>query len=120
MAMICGAVLLWLAGLATGEHKDFHLSEVAPRSALSLLYLIVFGSLVAFTAYNWLLDHVSPTLIATHTYTNPVVALLLGWWLAGETLGGRILLSGMLILGAILLVRRGTATVPPREAPAGD
>jgi drug/metabolite transporter (DMT)-like permease len=120
MAMVSGAVLLWLAGMAAGEHRDLQLSQVAPRSALSLLYLIVFGSLVAFTAYNWLLDHVSPTLIATHTYTNPVVAVLLGWGLAGETLSGRILLSGMLILGAILLVRRGTAPVTRQEVPTGD
>ncbi|MGH9651012.1 MAG: EamA family transporter, partial [Terriglobales bacterium] len=120
MAMMSGAVLLLLAGLVTGEYRDLNLSAIAPRSALSLLYLIVFGSLVAFTAYNWLLDHVSPTLIATHTYTNPVVAVLLGWWLAGEALSARILLSGMFILAAILLVRRGTTSQAGQATPTGD
>ncbi len=120
MAMMSGAVLLLLAGLAIGEHRSLNLGAITQRSALALLYLIVFGSLVAFTAYNWLLDHVSPTLIATHTYTNPVVAVLLGWWLAGESLDGRVLMSGGMILGAILLVRRGTAAVEREEAPAAD
>ena len=120
MAMMSGAVLLLLGGLVTGEYRDLDLAAIAPRSALSLLYLIVFGSLVAFTAYNWLLDHVSPTLIATHTYTNPVVAVLLGWWLAGETLSGRILLSAILILAAILLVRRGTSSQAGQDTPTGD
>ncbi|HXE90490.1 MAG TPA: EamA family transporter [Terriglobales bacterium] len=119
MAMISGAALLWLAGFATGEHRNLDLGAIPSRSALSLLYLIVLGSLVAFTAYNWLLDHVSPTLIATHTYTNPVVAVLLGWWLAGETLSGRILLSGTLILAAILLVRRGTSASLAQAVPTG-
>src|SRR5262245_41442062 len=71
MAMMSGAALLLLAGLVAGEHRSLELGAVSLRSAMGLLYLIVFGSLVAFTAYNWLLDHVSPTLVATHTYTNP-------------------------------------------------
>ncbi len=120
MAMMSGAGLLLLASLATGESRSLDVSAVTPRSALGLLYLIVFGSLVAFTAYNWLLDHVSPTFIATHTYTNPVVAVLLGWWLAGESLDWRVLVSGSMILGAILLVRRGTAAVARQAAPAAD
>ncbi|MGH9603515.1 MAG: EamA family transporter [Terriglobales bacterium] len=118
LAMMSGAVLLLLAGLAFGEHRSLDLAAIAPRSVLGLLYLIVFGSLVAFTAYNWLLDHVSPTLVATHTYTNPVVAVLLGWWLAGENLNWRVLIAGGMILGAILLVRRGTA--PVEAVPAAD
>ena len=120
MAMMSGALLLLLAGLAIGEHRSLNLAAITQRSALGLLYLIVFGSLVAFTAYNWLLDHASPTFIATHTYTNPVVAVLLGWWLAGESLDWRVLMSGGMILGAILLVRRGTAAVEREEAPAAD
>ncbi len=120
MAMMSGAVLLILAGLVVGEHRSLDLAAIAPRSAFGLLYLIVFGSLVAFTAYNWLLDHVSPTLVATHTYTNPVVAVLLGWWLAGESLNWRVLLSGGLILASILLVRSGTAAVEREASPTAD
>jgi len=120
MAMMSGAVLLLLAGLLFGEHRGFDVAAVTSRSALGLLYLIVFGSLVAFTAYNWLLDHVSPTLVATHTYTNPVVAVLLGWWLAGESLTWRVLVSGGLILASILLVRRGTAQIESEQVAVAD
>jgi drug/metabolite transporter (DMT)-like permease len=120
MAMMSGAVLLILAGLVVGEHRSLDVAAVTPRSALGLLYLIVFGSLVAFTAYNWLLDHVSPTLVATHTYTNPVVAVLLGWWLAGEGLTWRVLVAGGLILASILLVRRGTTQIENEQGGVAD
>jgi drug/metabolite transporter (DMT)-like permease len=120
MAMMSGAVLLLLAGLVVGEQRSLHLAAVTPRSAMGLLYLIVFGSLIAFTAYNWLLDRVSPTLVSTHTYTNPVVAVLLGWWLAGESLRWRLLVSGVLILASILLVRRGTALSEGQPGLASD
>jgi drug/metabolite transporter (DMT)-like permease len=120
MAMMSGAVLLLLAGLVVGEHRSVDWGAVSLRSAMGLLYLIVFGSLLAFTAYNWLLDHVSPTLVATHTYTNPVVAVLLGWWLADEHLTWRVLVSGGLILASILLVRKGTARTKSEPAAVGD
>jgi len=70
-------------------------------------YLIVFGSIVAFTAYTWLLQRCPPTLVATHTYGNPVVAVLLGWLLASEPLTFRVALASVAILGAIVLIRRG-------------
>ncbi len=82
------------------------------RSHLSghplLLYLIVFGSIVAFTAYNWLMEHYSPTFVATHTYINPVVAVLLGWLLAGEAVTLNVLVSAAMVIGAVMLVDRGT------------
>ena len=88
-------ILLSLAGV-TGEYSKFHLATVTPRSWLSLLYLITFGSIITFTAYTWLLDHVSPTLVSTHTYVNPVIAVFMGWLWAGEVInvqraaGGRL------------------------------
>ena len=80
---------------------------VSARSILGLLYLIFFGSVVAFTAYTWLLQHIAPTLVSTHTFVNPVVAVLLGWLLAGEALTLRLVMATIAILGAIVLIRKG-------------
>jgi len=85
---------------------------VTLRSWLSLGYLIVFGSVVAFTAYNWLMEHYSPTLVATHTYINPIVAVLLGWLLAGEAVTLNVLLSAAMVVSAVMLVDRGMARLP--------
>jgi drug/metabolite transporter (DMT)-like permease len=82
-------------------------SHVSLRSLLGLGYLIIFGSVVAFTAYTWLLQHCPPTLVATHTYANPVVAVLLGWLFAAEPLSARLVWASLAILGAIVLIRRG-------------
>ena len=67
----------------------------------------MFGSIVAFTAYTWLLQRCPPTLVATHTYANPIVAVLLGWLFAAEPLSWRVVLASVAILGAIVLIRRG-------------
>ena len=75
---------------------------------LGLLFLIVFGSVVAFSAYVWLLGHVSPTMVSTHTFVNPVVAVLLGWGLAGEALSARLVVAMVAILGSIAFIRLGT------------
>jgi drug/metabolite transporter (DMT)-like permease len=107
--LLCGAALLLAASLATGEMVDLDVRAVSGRSLLGLLYLIVFGSLVAFSAYLWLLERRSATLVATHTYVNPVVAVLLGWVLAGEPLTARILWATGLILSAVLLLRAESA-----------
>ena len=85
---------------------------------LGLGYLIIFGSIVAFTAYTWLLQRCPPTVVATHTYANPVVAVLLGWLLAGEALTPRVGLASIAILGAIMLIRKGErASERPLLAP---
>jgi drug/metabolite transporter (DMT)-like permease len=81
---------------------------VSTKSWLALGYLIVFGSVIAFTAYNWLLEHYSPTLVATHTYVNPVVAVLLGWAYGGEALSLQVGLAAVLVVLAVVLVDRGT------------
>src|SRR6185369_2923031 len=104
---LCGAAMLLIAAGLTGEFRGLQWSAISMRSVLGLGYLITFGSVVAFTAYTWLLQRCPPALVATHTYANPVVAVLLGWLLAGEPLNFRIGLSSAAILGAILLIRRG-------------
>jgi drug/metabolite transporter (DMT)-like permease len=105
--LVCGAVMLLAAAGVTGEFQAVHWASISLKSILGLAYLIVFGSIVAFTAYTWLLQRCPPALVATHTYANPVVAVLLGWLLASEPLTMRLVLASVAILGAIVLIRRG-------------
>src|SRR6202022_2314580 len=95
----------------TGEFHATHWNSISMRSILGLAYLIVFGSVMAFTAYTWLLQRCPPALVATHTYANPVVAVFLGWLLASEPLTIRVVVASVAILGAIVLIRRGEQTV---------
>jgi drug/metabolite transporter (DMT)-like permease len=114
LSLLSGSVQLLLVGTLAGEYRGFSLASVSLRSWLSLGYLIVFGSVVAFTAYNWLLEHYSPTLVATHTYVNPIVAVLLGWLLAGEAVTLNVVIAAAMVIGAIVLVDRGMARLPQR------
>lgn len=114
--LVCGAAMLLVAAGLTGEFHSLHWSAISLRSILGLAFLIFFGSIVAFTAYTWLLQRCPPTLVATHTYANPVVAVLLGWLLAAEPLTSRVLLSSVAILGAIVLIRRGERETEQRKA----
>lgn len=108
MPEIAGSVVLLLAAGFSGEFSHLNVSAVPARSWWALLYLITFGSIVAFTAYTWLLDHCSPTLVSTHTYVNPVIAVLLGWLWAGEVINTHVLEAGLLTLLAVYLISRGT------------
>jgi drug/metabolite transporter (DMT)-like permease len=120
---ICGAVMLLIAAGITGEFHATHWNSISMRSILGLAYLITFGSVVAFTAYTWLLQRCPPALVATHTYANPVVAVFLGWLLASEPLTMRVVLASAAILGAIMLIRRGersAAKYPPVPALSRD
>jgi drug/metabolite transporter (DMT)-like permease len=123
---ICGAAMLLVAAGVTGEFHATHWASISVRSIFGLGYLITFGSIVAFTAYTWLLQRCPPALVATHTYANPVVAVFLGWLLASEPLTKRVVLASLAILGAILLIRRGERranvvgpTVRPESAAVG-
>jgi len=113
--LVCGAVMLLVAAGVTGEFHTVQWTSITLRSWLGLAYLILFGSVVAFTAYTWLLQQCPPALVATHTYANPVVAVLLGWLLAGETMNLRIILASVAILGAIVLIRRGEQSAQGAE-----
>ena len=105
--LVCGAGMLLVAAGISGEFSGLHWSAISQRSLLGLAYLIVFGSVVAFTAYTWLLQHCSPTLVATHTFVNPLVAVLAGWLWASEPMSVRIMVATAVILGAIVLIQRG-------------
>jgi drug/metabolite transporter (DMT)-like permease len=124
--MMTGGVVVLIAGLLLGEFSSFHLADVSLRSALSMVYLILVGSLIGFTAYMYLLDVTSPALAATYAFVNPVVAVLLGTMFAGEQLSPRIVSAGAVIVGAVALitlssgVRRSLTTemrAPVQEAP---
>ena len=103
MQMLAGGVALMLLALLHGEWSDFELAAVSPRSALALAYLTVIGS-SAFVAYVWLLRVAPIPLVATYAYVNPLVAVLLGYFLAQEPMTARTLLAASLIIGSVVLV----------------
>jgi drug/metabolite transporter (DMT)-like permease len=111
--MLAGGVLLTLVAAARGEFRGFHPSSVSGGAWLALLYLIVVGSIIGFTAYLWLLHHQSPTRVGTYAYVNPVVAVLLGYFVGGEALGARTLLGTLLVLVSVLAI---TTTRTPKPA----
>ena len=106
LSLLSGAVMLLLVAWLTGEMRGFHPADVNIRSLAGLLYLIAFGSIVGFTAYNWLLERCSPTLVITHAYVNPIVAVLLGWAVAGERLDLSLLVATVLVVSAVALAGR--------------
>src|ERR1700756_5266427 len=109
LSLLAGSGMLLASGTVLGEYRGFSFINVPRLAWLSLAYLIVFGSVIAFTAYNWLLEHYSPTLVATHTYINPIVAVLLGWLFAGEAVTLNVFISTAVVIGAVIFVQRGTA-----------
>ena len=102
--MLTGGVFLAFTAAALGEFRDFHPWNVSRGAWLSLLYLIVAGSIIAFTAYLWLIHHESPTKVGTYAYVNPVVAVLLGYFLGGETLGLRTILGALFVLMSVVVI----------------
>jgi drug/metabolite transporter (DMT)-like permease len=119
MQMIGGGTLLWIAGLLFGEGARLNLSAVSAKSALSLAYLVVFGSLVGFSAYVWLLKVSTPARVSTYAYVNPIVAVLLGAALAGEPVTLRVMLSALVIIGAVALIIAARSR-PPLAAVRGE
>jgi drug/metabolite transporter (DMT)-like permease len=110
--MLVGGVLLALTAAALGEVRDFHPATVSRAAWLSLLYLIVPGSIVGFTAYVWLIHHESPTKVGTYAYVNPVVAVLLGYFLAGEALDLRTILGTLFVLISVVVITMTRAKEP--------
>ncbi len=109
LQMLTGGFCLFLWGLVDGEWRGFDPQGVSLTSVLALFYLISFGSILAFSAYSWLIRTAEPTQVATYAYVNPVVAMFLGWLIAGEPIGGRSLAAAALILGSVVLVTRANA-----------
>lgn len=107
MEMLCGGVLLLVAGAARGELAGLDPAAFTGRSLAAFGYLVVFGSLVGFTAYIWLLGVSSPARVSTYAYVNPVVAVFLGWAMAGEALTARVLVAAAVIVAAVAVITTG-------------
>jgi drug/metabolite transporter (DMT)-like permease len=122
MEMLAGGALLLLAGLVTGEWKSFNLEALSLRSIISLGYLIVFGSLLGFTAYIWLLGVRTPAKVSTYAYVNPVVAIFIGWAIGGEALTARTLLAAAIIVTAVVVIttQRGRRSTQKDERTSAD
>jgi drug/metabolite transporter (DMT)-like permease len=102
--MLTGGAMLTLAAVLFGDFKGFSFRAVSPGVWFALAYLIVAGSIIGFTAYVWLLHHESPTRVGTYAYVNPVVAVLLGYFFAGEALGARTVAGTLLILVSVVII----------------
>jgi len=114
MQMLAGGVLLAVAGLAAGEAGDVHLSQVSAESLLALVYLVVVGSIVAFSCFQWLLHNAPISIVSTYAYVNPVVAVLLGAAFLGEPLTLRTLVAAAAIVASVVLIVGGGRVRLPR------
>jgi drug/metabolite transporter (DMT)-like permease len=114
--MLAGGVFLTLTAAALGEFRNFHPGSVSREVWFSLLYLIVAGSIVGFTAYVWLIHHESPTKVGTYAYVNPIVAVLVGYFFGGEALSERTILGTMFVLISVVVITttraKPAATLP--------
>jgi drug/metabolite transporter (DMT)-like permease len=108
--MLAGGVFLTLTAALLGEFRGFHAQVVSRGAWLALAYLIVAGSIVGFTAYVWLIHHESPTRVGTYAYVNPVVAVLVGYFLGGEAIGPRTIAGTLLVLVSVVVI-----TTTPKE-----
>jgi drug/metabolite transporter (DMT)-like permease len=110
--MFAGGILLAIVAGALGEFRNFHPSAVSRGAWLALLYLIVAGSIIGFTAYVWLIHHESPTKVGTYAYVNPIVAVLVGYFLGGEALSTRTILGTLLVLINVVVI----TTTPAKKS----
>ena len=110
--MLAGGILLALTAAILGEFRGFHIAAVSRGTWYALAYLIVAGSIVGFTAYVWLIHHESPTKVGTYAYVNPVVAVIVGYFLGGETVGPRTLVGTLLVLVSVIVITTTRARKP--------
>lgn len=102
--MLSGGIMLTLVSGILGEFHGFHIQAISSGAWFALAYLVVAGSIVAFTAYVWLIHHESPTKVGTYAYVNPVVAVALGYFFGGETVGPRTLAGTLLVLVSVIVI----------------
>jgi drug/metabolite transporter (DMT)-like permease len=108
--MLVGGIMLGLVAGALGEFPNFHPANVSRGVWFALLYLIVAGSIIGFTAYVWLIHHESPTKVGTYAYVNPLVAVLVGYFLGGEALGTRTIVGTLFVLVSVVVITTTQAT----------
>ena len=118
--MLAGGILLIVAAALLGEFHGFRVQAVSREAWLALAYLIVAGSIAGFTAYVWLIHHESPTKVGTYAYVNPVVAVLLGYFLGGEAMGPRTIVGTLLVLVSVLVITVAPAKASPAIAPPDE
>jgi drug/metabolite transporter (DMT)-like permease len=120
--MLTGGLALVVFSGSIGEWRGFNFTTVSTSSWIGLTYLILFGSMIGFVSYIWLLKNAPVSLVATYAYVNPLVAVFLGAWLANETLNARILVAALIIIGSVLLInqtKRKPKRLKPKHAQAG-
>jgi drug/metabolite transporter (DMT)-like permease len=115
MQMIGGSISLLIVGTLKGEWSEFDPTAVSSASMIGVGYLIIFGSLIGYTAYSWLLKNASPSMVATYAYVNPVVAVILGWLIAGEAMTAQMLIGAGVIVGSVVLITSQRTTEPEPE-----
>ncbi len=122
MEMLAGSAGLFLTSFLTGEWQTFQPAAISLRSILGLLYLILAGSLVGFVAYTWLLRNAPISLVSTYAYVNPLVAILLGYWLGQEELTLQVLFAATIIIGSVILINWGKrqTSVAPSKNPQNE
>ena len=116
--MLTGGIFLTIAAAAFGEFRNFHPTAVSRGAWLALLYLIVAGSIIGFTAYVWLIHHQSPTKVGTYAYVNPIVAVLVGYFFGGEALTSRTILGTLFVLISVIVITTTSAKKSPAPAAA--
>lgn len=118
MQMLCGGAMQLTVGSLRGEWQHFDPAGVSLRSLGAFAYLLVFGSLVAFTAYSWLTRVAPPSQVSTYAYVNPVVAVLLGWALANEQFTWLTVVAAAVLVAAVALITRAGHQAPANAEPA--
>jgi drug/metabolite transporter (DMT)-like permease len=118
MPLLTGGVLLILTSWIVRELQTFHVRGVSTASVAALGYLVIFGSIVAFSAYSWLMQVSAPWRVGTHAYVNPLIAVALGAAVAGEPLTSALIASAVVIAGSVALILAGTATHEDHVSPA--
>lgn len=114
MEMFLGGAMLFVLSLVVGEPRGFDITAVSRASLIGFIYLTAIGSLVGFTAFVWLLTVQPAARVATYAYVNPVVAVFLGWALAGEALSLRTAIAAAIIIGAVALITTARSSLPSR------
>jgi drug/metabolite transporter (DMT)-like permease len=119
MQMLAGGALLFAVGLIRGEASTFSSADVSLRSLGALAYLIIFGGIVAFSSYSWLLRVTRPSLASTYAYVNPVIAVFLGWAVAGEPITLRTIIAAAIIIASVVLISAGKESTPRASRAVG-
>jgi drug/metabolite transporter (DMT)-like permease len=104
MQMLAGGAMLLITSIVLGDWRSVDLAAISARSIYALIYLILFGAVLGFTAYSWLLKNANPAIVATYAYVNPVIAVILGWLILGEGFTGQMLLGAGVVVGSVALI----------------